>query len=100
MAQEIPISLDTQAGQTVFQALAELPFKYVFELIGKINQATNETAPRQLNGREVYDYRFSPDELELIFKALGQLPYNRVNLVIRSLERQAGQTAPMARNER
>ncbi len=73
-------------GQTVFQALSELPFKYVYELIGKMNHVTNETDPIIRNGVVCYGYALRRKEIDLIFQALGLLPYQSVHQVIHNLK--------------
>jgi hypothetical protein len=83
---DAPILLSVEDGQTVFQALSELPFKYVFELIGKLNHTTNETPPVNRGGKACYEYALLTQEIELIIQALGQMPYQRVQGIITQLE--------------
>ncbi len=73
-------------GQTVFQALSQLPFKYVYELIGRMNHVTNETDPIIKNGVVCYGYALTKKETDLIFQALGLLPYQSVHQVIHNLK--------------
>ncbi len=81
----IPITLSVEDGQKVFQALAELPFKYVYGLIGKLNQKANETA--QVNGGQIVcEYALSEEEINLMIQALGQMPYQGVHGIIARLE--------------
>ena len=92
----IPILLSVEDGQTIFQALSELPFKYVFGLIGKLNQTANETQPVHRAGEPCHEYPLLIREIELILQALGQMPYQRVHGIIAFLESrlEKGQTPP------
>lgn len=91
----IPILLSVEEGQTIFQALSEMPFKYVFELIGKLNHIANETRAVNRNGTVCYEYALLKEEIKLILQALGQMPYQRVHGMIAHLEHSLnkGQTA-------
>jgi hypothetical protein len=85
----IGINLTVEEGQTVFQALSELPFKYVYELIGKINQIANGTSPKKPEDQEgapFYEYPLLPREIELMIQALGQMPYQSVHTLITRLD--------------
>ena len=86
--------LSIEHGQIVFQALSELPFKYVYDLIGRINQVTNTTDPIIREGSVCYSYTFAPQEMELILHALGRLPYAKVHEVIRALEEEGDHGTP------
>ena len=81
------VRLSVEDGRTIFQALSEQPFKYVYELIGKLNASTNGARPEKRNGTEYYEYRFTEPELELMRHSLGKLPYERVYTVIEMLNR-------------
>ena len=79
----IVIALDGDEGQLVVEALAECPFKTVFELIGRLN--------RQANGAPAgaaCQFVLSRADLGLIVGALVKLPYHRVHLLMRKLEQQ------------
>ncbi len=84
---KILVSLSARDGRTIFQALSEQPFKYVYELIGKLNATTNGARPEKKNGTEYYDYGFTEPELELMVHSLGKLPYEQVYTVIELLQR-------------
>lgn len=86
MGSDISILLSVEEGQNIFQALSELPFKYVFELIGKLNQTANETQAINRNGTACYEYALLKEEIKLIIQALGQMPYQRVHGIIAHLE--------------
>nr|WP_320014345.1 hypothetical protein [uncultured Desulfobacter sp.] len=84
---DTPVSLSTRDARTIFQALSEQPFKYVYELIGKLNATTNGAKPEKRNGIDYYEYRFTEPEFELMVHSLGKLPYERVYTVIEMLKR-------------
>lgn len=86
MRSDTSILLSVEEGQSIFQALSELPFKYVFELIGKLNHTTNETQAINRNGTACYEYALLKEEIKLIIQALGQMPYQRVHGIIAHLE--------------
>ena len=80
----VTVTLRDDEGGLVIEALAELPFKTVFELIGDLNRqaVTGADAPA---GRP---YRVDRDNLELILRALAQLPYERVHRLLSALQQQ------------
>ncbi len=82
------IRLNINQGQIVFEALAELPFKYVFDLIGKLNNMANENAADACDERAPYTHRLSLQELELIVSALGEMPFSRVHGLVENLNTQ------------
>ena len=77
------ISLTAAEGRTVFEALAEQPFKHVFELIGNINKQANK-APDLSDTT----YTVTGKELALIVQALGSMPFERVHKLIANLNQQ------------
>ncbi|MCP4686792.1 MAG: hypothetical protein GY859_02015 [Desulfobacterales bacterium] len=79
---EIFIELDIEEGRTLFEALAELPFKQVFELIGKINETANKNLAGPAAQTAPSGFGFTRPELELALQALGELPFNRVHSII------------------
>jgi hypothetical protein len=81
------ISLTVDEGRTVFEALAEQPFKYVFELIGNINNQANEAIDRSDKDTPT-TYTFTGQELKLIVQALAKMPFEQVYGLITSLNGQ------------
>jgi hypothetical protein len=83
------ISLVLAEAQLVFEALAELPFKQVYELIGRLNRQANELAVQggDVAARQVY--RLDAAEFALVLRALGELPFSRVHDLLASLNEQA-----------
>ncbi|SEN77299.1 hypothetical protein SAMN05428959_10354 [Duganella sp. CF517] len=85
----IDIALRDDEGRLVIEALAELPFKTVFELIGDLNrQAVDGAGPAGAGGRR---YQVDRDSLELMLRALAQLPYERVHRLLAALRLQLTQ---------
>ena len=85
------IRLNVNEGKIVFQALAELPFKYVYELIGKINSQANENVAYDCDEKALHRYRVNRQELELMIRALGEMPFNRVHRLVEELNAQIGE---------
>ena len=83
------ISLALAEAQLVFEALAELPFKRVYELIGRLNRMANEVAAQGGDASARQDYRLDAAELELVVYALSQMPFSRVHALVASLNEQA-----------
>ena len=80
--------LNIDEGKIVFEALAELPFKYVYELIGKLNSQLNASPTHGSNERALYTYTLSRHELNLMIRALGELPFNHVYTLVENLNAQ------------
>ena len=73
---DFKLDLSIEEMKIIISALAELPFKTVFELIGKINENANlnvlsKTVP-------LYVMAFKDVEIRLIISSLGQLPFEKV----------------------
>lgn len=81
------INLTVDEGRTVFEALAEQPFKYVFELIGNINKQANEAVGRSDKDAPT-TYTITGQELKLIVQALARMPFERVHGLIANLNGQ------------
>ncbi len=83
------IHLDLAEGQLVFEALAERPFKQVYELIGRLNHRANEVAAQGDHVNTPQVYRLDAADLDLMVRALSELPFNRVHTLLASLNEQA-----------
>ena len=70
------------------EALAEYPFKLVFELIGKLNQQANLQSGSATDEAHECEFSLTNDELSLIVNALGDMPYNRVHGLLTDLQAQ------------
>lgn len=81
----VTVTLRDDEGRLVIEALAELPFKAVFELIGDLNRQACDGAAADAGGQR---YRLERDNLELILRALAQLPYERVHRLMSALQGQ------------
>ncbi|MDQ1919348.1 hypothetical protein [Massilia pseudoviolaceinigra] len=80
----LTLSLRADQGALVIEALAELPFKTVFDLIGRLNRQANAAA----DADAAHAYSVSLPDLQLIVGALRLLPYHRVHLLMDALEQQ------------
>ena len=83
----VRIVLTTAEGALVLEALAELPFKTVFELIGELNRQANDGTAAGGSHAFILDRA----SLMLIVKALGELPYSRVHALLANLNAQIAQ---------
>ena len=87
-ARVLTIRLNVQEGGLLLEALAELPFKSVFELIGKLNQQAHELFAPGCAQQERQRFALTESELALTIKALGNLPYHRVHELLADLHQQ------------
>lgn len=89
------IALETEDGCLIVEALAERPFKEVFELIGKLNRQANANANANAycakDGDQPHFFEFTARELGLMLKALAELPFNRVAALVSDLNCQIQQ---------
>ena len=83
----VTISLRDDEGRLVIEALAELPFKTVFELIGDLNRQAVDGDGRADAGTG-QRYQVDRESLELMLRALAQLPYERVHRLLAALQLQ------------
>ncbi|MCE3604304.1 hypothetical protein LXA47_11900 [Massilia sp. P8910] len=83
----LTLSLRADQGALVIEALAELPFKTVFDLIGRLNRQAN-AADAGADADAARAYSVSVPDLQLIVGALRLLPYHRVHLLMDALEEQ------------
>ena len=83
----LTLSLRADQGALVIEALAELPFKTVFDLIGRLNRQAN-AADADADADAARAYSVGVPDLQLIVGALRLLPYHRVHLLMDALEEQ------------
>ncbi len=86
--QEIPLQLSLQQGNLILEALAERPFKQVFELIGQLNQQAAVQFDVSATTDSLGVFVMSAGQLRLVIEALGELPYNRVARLLQQLHQQ------------
>lgn len=82
------IKLNLQESGLLLQALAERPFKQVFELIGKLNHQAQQFYQPPVTSDKSVVFALGSSELSLCIKALGDLPYNQVQGLIAKLHSQ------------
>lgn len=78
------IYLNRQETLLLLEALVEQPFKYVFEIIGKLNKHL----PLFDTSEQARCIVLQSTELSCCVKALGELPYNRVNALVNLIHQQ------------
>jgi hypothetical protein len=83
-ADSLQLALTGEQGNLVITALAEFPFKLVYELIGKLNRQANAA----MQAGEACLCHVGAAELKLILDALGKLPYYQVHTLVHELQRQ------------
>ena len=91
---ELRIRLTLAQSGLMLQALAELPFKSVFELIGNLNQQAHQLFASDTAPQTEQVFLFQPAELARAIKALGELPYNRVNALLQHIHQQLQEQRP------
>lgn len=84
----IHAQLKLQESSLLLQALAERPFKQVFELIGKLNHQAQQFYQPPLASDKAIKFTLTASEFSLCVKSLGDLPYNQVQGLIANLHGQ------------
>lgn len=84
----ISVELNLHESGLLLQALAERPFKLVFDVIGKLNQQAQAFYQPPVNNQKLAEFILSASEFSLCVKALGDLPYNQVQGLIAKLHEQ------------
>lgn len=84
----LSLELNLHESGLLLQALAERPFKQVFDIIGKLNQQAQAFYQPPVNSQKQVQFILSPAEFSLCVKALGDLPYNQVQALIANLHEQ------------
>lgn len=78
---EVGLDLDGDACRLIVEALAERPFRQVFELIGQLHAGA---APDGGSAR----FTLSAPQLRLVLDALGGMPFQRVQGLLHNMHRQ------------
>lgn len=86
--QNISLSLSLAQGNLILEALAERPFKQVFELIGELNQQAQMNFSVSAVENDLGQFVLHPNQLRLILEVLGEMPYNRVHRLLHSMHQQ------------
>jgi len=84
----LSIELSLEEGNLLLIALAECPFKTVFELIGKLNQQAHHHFAGAADRSGQKPFTFTEQEAGLAIEALGKLPYEHVHQLLSSLKKQ------------
>lgn len=86
--QDIQLQLSLAQGNLILEALAERPFKQVFELIGVLNMQAAQQFDNAAEERDLGSFVLTTQQLRLILDVLGEMPYNRVNRLLHSMHQQ------------
>jgi len=86
--QDIYLQLSLAQGNLILEALAERPFKQVFELIGSLNSQAAQAFSAEAEEHDLGKFILNAPQLRLILEVLGELPYNRVNRLLHSMHQQ------------
>ncbi len=97
----ISLQLNLQQGNLILEALAERPFKLVFELIGMLNQQAAMQLPSdtETGADNIIHFELSAAQLRLVIEALGDLPYNRVHQLLAQLHQQLANISRSTRGD-
>jgi hypothetical protein len=78
----ISLAMTLAQGDLILEALAEKPFKQVYQLIGQLHQQAAGADPERVT------FVLTHAQLRLALEALGELPFNRVQRLLHSLHAQ------------
>lgn len=81
----VSVKITLEEGNLILTALAEYPFKTVFELIGKLNQQAHHQFAEATDKTVQKPFMFTEQEMLLTIKALGKLPYEHVHQLLDKL---------------
>jgi len=81
----VEIDLQEVYITTIFNALGDLPFNQVFELIGELNKQVNCQYKKGISN---YSVKININQLKIIIKALSKLSFSDSYPVIKSIETQ------------
>jgi hypothetical protein len=84
----LSVQLTLEQSRLVLQALSELPFKTVFELIGQLNQQAHRLFADGVDPEHAQTFNISAADLALCVDALGDMPFKRVNALLAHLNRE------------
>lgn len=84
---ELSLLLTVSQSALILNALAELPFKTVFEVIGQLNQQAHQRFSHD-NAATAQPFRLSRADWALCIQALGELPFKQVNALLQYLNAQ------------
>ena len=84
----VTIILSLDEGRIVFEALAEMPFKYVYALVGQLNNRTNEHVANGLKEGMPLAFTLTRSQVDLMLRALGEMPFKRVCSLLENLNQQ------------
>tara|TARA_R100000656_G_scaffold81345_1_gene59598 strand:+ start:312 stop:659 length:348 start_codon:yes stop_codon:yes gene_type:complete len=87
-ARELHFYLTLEQSSLILEALVELPFKQVFEIIGQLNHQAQQFYQTGAERSAPALFIISAVDFSICIKALGELPYNRVCQLVNYLHQQ------------
>ena len=95
----ISFQLTLLQADLVIEALSELPFKLVFELIGQLNRQATAQVNRAEPETQMLEFELEPHQVRIVIEALGELPYNRVHQLLALMHQQMANQTRLGRGE-
>lgn len=83
---EFQFNITIEEGKKIFLALSEMPFKRVYDLIGRINSQTVQQNNRPEHLKHGITLVLSGPDIDLIAESLSAFPYNQVNRIMQKLK--------------
>lgn len=85
---ELYFYLTLEQSTLLLEALVEQPFKKVFDIIGLLNQQTQQFYQAEATPHTPALFVISASDFSICVQALGELPYNRVCTLVNYLHQQ------------
>ncbi len=83
---ELQLNITIEEGKNIFLALSEMPFKRVYDLIGRINRQTIQQNNKSKHPDNNIAFFLSGTDIDLIIESLSPYPYNQVNSIMQKLK--------------
>jgi len=87
-AKEVHLNFTLAQGNFIMEALAERPFKEVFELIGHLNQQALKAFAANSDEEATGYFELTAAQVRLILETLGEMPFNRVHRLLQNMHQQ------------
>ena len=82
---EVSLNITVNEGKIIFKALTDLPFKTVYELIGKLNEQSNKENTNQYSDEMKMTLKLTKKDLGIITEALSKQPFKTVYGIIEKI---------------
>jgi hypothetical protein len=84
--EEFQLNITIEEGKKIFLALSEMPFKRVYDLIGRINSQTVQQDKRPDHLKQDITFILSGPDIDLIAESLSAFPYNQVHTTMQKIQ--------------